>query len=75
MLPNMLTKTDAVALFGSVKALQEALGLKSHATISMWPAGRIPRVHELEIRYRLRPEAFDAEGNLIAAAVNSEDAA
>jgi hypothetical protein len=61
----MLTKTDAIAIFGSVKALQEALGLKSHATISMWPTDRsIPRVHELEIRYRLRPEAFDAEGNL-----------
>lgn len=67
MLSHMLTKTDAIALFGSVKALQEALGLKSHATISMWPTDRsIPRVHELEIRYRLRPEAFDAEGNLAA---------
>jgi hypothetical protein len=65
----MLTRSQAVRLFGSVKALQAALGLKTHSAVYMWPEhGAIPEVHELTIRYRLKPEAFDADGNLIGVA-------
>ncbi len=62
----MLIKEQAIALFGSVKALQLALGLKTHSAIYMWADGMpIPEAHELRIRYQLKPEAFDAEGNLL----------
>lgn len=61
-----ITKEQAVRLFGSRKELQAALGLQSHATIVMWEDGKpIPEVHALRIRYVLRPEAFDAAGNLL----------
>jgi len=62
---TMITRNQAVHLFGSVKALQGALGLKTHSTIYMWgPDKPIPDVHALRIRYELRPDAFDASGNL-----------
>lgn len=61
-----ITKEQAIKLFGSVKALQTALGLKTHSAIYMWPNGEpIPENHALRIRYQLKPEAFDADGNLI----------
>lgn len=63
----MITKEQAIALFGSVKALQAALGLKTHSAIYMWKDGEpIPEAHELRLRYQLKPEAFGADGNLIA---------
>lgn len=62
----MLTKEQAIALFGSRKALQAALGLKSHASIAMWNDGEpIPEINELRIRL-LKPEAFDENGELKA---------
>lgn len=62
----MITKQQAIELFGSVKALQLALGLGTHSAIYMWPDGEaIPEVHYLRIRYQLKPEAFDADGGLI----------
>jgi hypothetical protein len=70
----MLTKNQAIALFGSVKELQTALGLKTHSSISMWGDNPIPEVHELRIRYELKPEAFDAAGNLLAPADQAEAA-
>lgn len=61
-----ITKEQAIRLFGSVKALQTALGLKTHSAIYMWPDGEpIPENHALRIRYQLRPNDFDAQGNLI----------
>ena len=64
----MITRTQAIHLFGSVKLLQQALGLKTHSAIYMWSKDKpIPETHELRIRYELRPDAFDAAGNLIAA--------
>lgn len=65
---RMITKKQARELFGSVKELQAALGLKSHATISMWGSddSPIPAIHDLRIRYVLKPESFDAKGRLIA---------
>lgn len=63
----MITKEQAIALFGSVKALQLALGLKTHSAIYMWKDGEaIPDNHYLRIRFQLRPEAFDAAGVFIA---------
>ena len=60
-----ITKEQAIALFGSRKALQATLGLKSHAAIVMWPDGEpIPDAHALRIRYQLKPEAFDAKGRI-----------
>lgn len=65
----MLTKEEAIELFGSVKELQAALGLKTHSAIYMWKDGEaIPEAHELRIRYQLKPKAFDAQGNLKPAA-------
>lgn len=61
-----ITKEQAIRLFGSVKALQTALGLGTHSAIYMWRDGEpIPENHALRIRYELRPEAFDATGNLL----------
>lgn len=67
-----LLKEQAIALFPSRKAMQKALGLKSHAAISMWPDGKpIPENHELRIRYQLRPDAFDRKGNLLPKAIKA----
>lgn len=61
-----ITRDQAVALFGSVKDLQHALGLKTHSAIYMWAADEpIPEKQFLKIRYELRPDAFDADGNLL----------
>lgn len=61
----MLTRTQATSIFGSVKALQAALGLKTHSAIYMWPPDSpIPAEHALRIRYELRPDAFDASGQI-----------
>ncbi|GAB3744923.1 hypothetical protein [Lysobacter olei] len=63
----MLTKEQAIRLFGSVKELQTALGLKTHSAIYMWHDGQpIPENHALRIRYELRPDAFDANGKLLS---------
>lgn len=65
----MITKEQAIALYGSVKELQTALGLKTHSAIYMWPNWKpIPEAHALRIRYQLKPEAFDAVGNYIGPA-------
>lgn len=58
----MLTKSQAVELFGSVERLRVALGLKSRQAIYMWGDDRIPEAHYLRIRYELKPEAFDESG-------------
>lgn len=60
----MLTKTQAIELFGSVEKLRLALGLKTRQAIYMW-GENVPTHHALRIRYELMPEAFDEQGNLI----------
>lgn len=63
---HMITRAQAIALYGSVKELQAALGLKTHSAISMWGADRpIPREHYLRLRYELKPEAFTATGKYV----------
>lgn len=71
----MITKEQAISLYGSVKALQEALGLKTHSAIYMWPDGEtIPDTHGLRLRYQLKPEAFDNAGNYIGPAPKRQKA-
>jgi hypothetical protein len=60
----MLTKAQAIHLFGSVEKLRAALGLKTRQAIYMW-GENVPLHHALRIRYELKPEAFDEQGNLI----------
>ncbi|HVI55457.1 MAG TPA: hypothetical protein VM621_10440 [Luteibacter sp.] len=62
----MITKAQAIELFGTVEKLRAALGLKNRQAIYQWPHDRIPANHFLRIRYELRPEAFDENGNLRA---------
>lgn len=62
---SVLTKEEAIGLFGSVKRLRDALGLRTRSAIYMWKPGEpIPEVHELRIRHELRPDAFDESGTL-----------
>ena len=62
----MLLKEQAIGLFGSVKGLRDALGLRTRSAIYMWKPGEpIPETHELRIRYELKPQAFDANGALL----------
>ena len=58
--PNWLTKEAALAIYGTPKALAEALGIE-RANVYMWKAGQpIPQKHDLKIRYVLKPELFKA---------------
>lgn len=60
----MITKAQAIELFGTVEKLRAALGLKNRQAIYQWKEDRIPMNHFLRIRYELRPDAFDVQGNL-----------
>jgi hypothetical protein len=54
-----MTKTEAIALFGSPEELRKALGLKTRHAVYMWDDDKpIPEAHELKIRHVLKPEAF-----------------
>ena len=62
----MITRQQAIDLYGSAIGLASALGYKSRHAVYMWPKkGPIPREPYLTLRYELRPEAFDADGNYI----------
>ena len=62
----MITRQQAIDLYGSAIGLASALGYKSRHVVYMWPKnGPIPREPYLTLRYELRPEAFDADGNYI----------
>lgn len=61
----MITRQQAINLFGSAVALAEALGYTSRHAIYMWPkTGHIPEGAYLKIRYQLKPEAFSDAGTL-----------
>lgn len=61
----MLTKRQAIGLYGSVKDLAAALN-RTRAAIYMWRDDRpIPKNAELRLRYELKPESFDANGALV----------
>lgn len=52
-----ITKAEAIALYPTQTALAEALGIGKSA-VSEWPDGPILEVHDLKLRYELKPEAF-----------------
>lgn len=52
-----LSKHEAIALFSTAKGLATALGI-SKSAVSQWSEGPIPEIHDLKIRYELRPEHF-----------------
>lgn len=62
----MISRAQAIALYGSAIKLADALGYKSRHAVYMWPkAGPIPREPYLRLRYELKPEAFTADGRLL----------
>jgi hypothetical protein len=64
-----MQKQEAIKLFGSIKALQKALGLGTPHAIYMWKDDEpIPERHELKIRFVLKPEAFLPNGKIKKAA-------
>lgn len=61
-----ITKQEAIAAYeGNASALARALKITPSA-VYQWPDGPIADVHTLKLRFVLKPEAFDADGNLIA---------
>lgn len=61
----MITRQEAIDLFGSAIHLAAALGYTSRHAVYMWPKqGPIPEGPFLKIRYELKPEAFTADGSL-----------
>lgn len=72
----MITRQQAIELFGSAVQLADALGYTSRHAVYMWPKdGAIPEGAYMKIRYQLKPEAFDAQGKLIAPAKSKRKAA
>jgi hypothetical protein len=66
----MITRTQAIALFGSAVELAAALGYTSRHAIYMWPKdGAIPEGAFLKIRFQLKPECFCKDGSLKANAI------
>jgi hypothetical protein len=68
----MITRTQAIALFGSAVELAAALGYTSRHAVYMWPKdGAIPEGAFLKIRFQLKPGAFDAAGDLLPGAIEA----
>lgn len=54
----MITKQEAVAMYGGNQAaLARALGIK-RAAVSKWKDGPIPERHALKLRYEIKPEGL-----------------
>lgn len=71
----MITRKQAIDLFGSAVRLAEDLGYVSRHAVYMWPKeGPIPEKAWLKIRYELRPDAFDGDGELLPDAISPEAA-
>ncbi len=61
----MITRQQAIDLYGSAVALADALGYASRHAVYMWPkTGAIPNEPYLRLRYELKPECFNADGSL-----------
>lgn len=56
-----MTKREALVHFKNASEMAEALGI-TRSAVSQWDdEDQIPPVHELRIRYELKPEAFGSE--------------
>ena len=65
MAQTIITRAQAVAVYGTQKALANALGISPQA-VSLWKEDApIPQGHALRLKYELNPEAF---GGPVAAA-------
>lgn len=65
----MITRQQAIALYGSAQSLAAALNYTSRHAVYMWPKDdAIPSEPYLRLRYQLRPDAFDASGAYIGPA-------
>lgn len=72
----MITRQQAIDLYGSAALLAEKLGYVSRHAVYMWPKdGPIPEGPYLKLRYQLKPEAFDSNGNLIFGPAPTKQAA
>lgn len=62
----MITRQQAIDLYGSAVELAAALGYKSRHAVYMWPkTGPIPTEPYLRLRYELKPKRFDKQGALL----------
>jgi hypothetical protein len=62
---RMITRQQAIDLYGSAVELAAALGYSSRHAIYMWPKeGPIPEAAYLKLRYQLKPERFTADGQV-----------
>lgn len=61
---NTITRAEAVALYGNLTVLSEALGL-TRAAIYFWKKDEpIPEWAYIKLRYVLKPEAFTRQGRI-----------
>ena len=74
---GMITRQQAVDLYGSAESLAAALGYKSRHAIYMWGGADepIPELPFLKLRYELRPDAFSEAGEYIGPAPEKGEAA
>jgi len=62
---QMITKKQAIALYGSVPKLAAALGYKTRHAVYMWSkTGPIPENPFMKLRHELRPDAFKKNGEV-----------
>ena len=62
----MITRQQAIDLYGSAVELAAALGYASRHAVYMWPkTGAIPNEPYMRLRYELKPECFDASGKIL----------
>ena len=60
----LMTKTEAISLYDNGNQLARALRI-TRSAVSQWRDDKpIPEAREMKLRYQLKPECFDAEGNL-----------
>ena len=60
----MITRQQAMDLFGGAVRLAAALGYTSRNAVYRWHREAIPERAFLKIRYELKPESFNPDGTL-----------
>lgn len=65
----MITRQQAIDLYGSAVLLADALGYASRHAVYMWPKkGAIPNEPYMRLRYELKPECFGVDGKVLKTA-------